>query len=237
MPKMFICALVVALALPNSQACAEPRIEFVQFAPDKVISVKGQVNRQTTIEFGADERIENIAIGDSSLWQITPNKRSNIVFAKPLHSNCTTNMTVVTNLRRYLFDLHSRGVSSPGIYLLKFTYPDAVSYQTLEVHDFDSLPAEPKTAASAQIEDVDRKWSTIGDKSLRPAEVYDDGKDTYVVFADGDEIPAISIVGSDKAESPANFSADGSTVKIQGVASRYVLRSGNLVTYLNKLAD
>ncbi len=36
------------------------------------------------IEFGHGERIENVAVGDSSAWQVTPNKRANLLFLKPL---------------------------------------------------------------------------------------------------------------------------------------------------------
>ncbi|MGH6781007.1 MAG: TrbG/VirB9 family P-type conjugative transfer protein, partial [Sphingomonadaceae bacterium] len=58
-----------------------------------------------TIEFGSDERIENVAVGDSGAWQVTANRRGDFLFVKPIQAGVTTNMTVVTDVRLYAFEL------------------------------------------------------------------------------------------------------------------------------------
>ena len=40
----------------------------------------------STVEFAPDERIENVAVGDSGAWQVTPNKRGDHLFVKPLQA-------------------------------------------------------------------------------------------------------------------------------------------------------
>ena len=50
----------------------------------------------------------NVALGDAQLWQATPNKRSDLLFLKPAVRNGRTNMMVVTDRRRYAFDLMAR---------------------------------------------------------------------------------------------------------------------------------
>ena len=89
----------------------------------KVVRVEGRVTVQASIMFGDDEVIENVAIGDSSTWQVTPNKRANILFVKPLDARASTNLTVITSKRTYLFDLVANPNAKP-LYLMRFAYPD-----------------------------------------------------------------------------------------------------------------
>ena len=88
-----------------------------------MVRIDGRAGVQATIVFAEDEHIENVAIGDSNSWQVTPNKRANLLFVKPLAARARTNMTVVTDRHRYFFDL----VAAPAgnaLYVLRFTYPD-----------------------------------------------------------------------------------------------------------------
>ncbi len=63
----------------------------------QIVQIVGKSGIQSTIEFATDERIENVAVGDSSAWQITPNRRASLLFVKPLSAHSRTNMTVVTD--------------------------------------------------------------------------------------------------------------------------------------------
>ena len=99
---MFAGAL---LALPGLAAAQDARIVEKFYDAGKVVRIEGKTKVQATIQFAEDERIENVAIGDSEAWQVTPNKRANLLFVKPLAPAASTNMTVVTDRRTYLFDL------------------------------------------------------------------------------------------------------------------------------------
>ena len=94
---LFAALLAGSLALEAPALADDPRLVEQLYNPDQVVSIEGRTNIQTTIRFGEDERIENVAIGDSTAWQVTPNKRANLLFVKPLSEKAKTNMTVVTD--------------------------------------------------------------------------------------------------------------------------------------------
>ncbi len=105
-------------------AAEDPRLVERLYDPDEVVTVHGRTNVQATIRFGEDEHIENVAIGDSMKWQVTPNKRANLLFVKPLSERAATNMTVVTDRHTYLFDLVASPTNRNLLYVLSFTYPE-----------------------------------------------------------------------------------------------------------------
>ncbi len=80
-------ALSASLALTLPQAMAQetdPRLVTLVYDAAKVVKIHGRPGVQATIAFAEDEKIENVAVGDSDKWQITPNKRANLLFARPL---------------------------------------------------------------------------------------------------------------------------------------------------------
>ena len=209
-------ALVLLAVTPSSGAAAlfptpgaaDPRIQTVEFDPDQVVQVRGRLGYELTIEFGPDERIENVAIGDASAWQVTPNRRANLLFVKPLMAGASTNMTVVSDRRRYTFDLTVEGGDIP--YLLKFHY---------------AAPAvESAAAAAAPIRN--REYAFKGARALKPAEVSDDGQVTYFRWPPDAGAPAIFVITPDGEENLVNSAVrDGHTV-VEQVAPAFVLRNG-----------
>ena len=83
----------VAARRPTREAETAAHVQTVFYNPDAVVSLTGAVGWQMMIEFGEDERIENVAIGDAAAWQVTPNKRARMLFVKPLSRKASTNMT------------------------------------------------------------------------------------------------------------------------------------------------
>ena len=107
MNRALLGAMLAAATLATlpTPALADARLVQRMYDPGAVIRIDGQVRVQATIRFADTETIENVAIGDSQAWQVTPNKRANLLFVKPLSPNAATNMTVVTDKRTYYFDL------------------------------------------------------------------------------------------------------------------------------------
>ena len=103
---------------------ADNRIRSLAYDPDKIVQVIGKTGIQSTIQFDGDERIQNVAVGDSSKWQVTPNHGATLLFVKPLAARVRTNMTVVTDRRTYMFDLVAGDKFSTPVYALKFSYPN-----------------------------------------------------------------------------------------------------------------
>ena len=168
-------AALLALGLMAAPLHAsDERLLEVRYDESRVYRVEGKPKVQATIRFGEDETIENVAIGDSNAWQVTPNKRANLLFVKPLLAKVSTNMTVVTDKRTYLFDL----VASPGaqpLYVLSFTYPDAPKPNAEVPTQFaeqSAGPPEPVTDPAL----LNFAWEKSGDKKLLPENVFDDGE-------------------------------------------------------------
>ena len=99
-------AAFALLGCTSAVAASDTRIRTLSLrSRSRSSAFSASAGIQSTIEFAADERIENVAVGDSSAWQITPNRRASLLFVKPLTAHSRTNMTVVTDRRTYMFDL------------------------------------------------------------------------------------------------------------------------------------
>ncbi len=224
----------LALALVASPALADSRLVEVMYDEAKIVRIEGKVTVQASIMFADDELIENVAIGDSASWQVTPNKRANILFVKPLDSRASTNMTVVTNKRTYLFDL----VASPNakaLYVLRFDYPPepvtaAPDLQLAQGPNAIEQAALAEAQAPEQTivdpADLNFAWAGSGDRELLPERTYDDGTATYLSWTPGRTMPAILVTNSEGDEGPVNFTVRGGVIVVDGVPRTIVLRSG-----------
>ncbi len=233
--SMALPAIVLALQLAAPAQASDARLVELQYDPAKVVTIEGKTNVQATIAFAEDELIENVAIGDSASWQVTPNKRANLLFVKPLEPRAATNMTVVTDKRTYLFDLVARAGSNP-LYVLRFTYPDAP-----EKNADTQLALRPSDAEIAAVNDpyavtdptqINREWKGNGEAKLLPANAYDDGDATFLSWAAGTPIPAILVKNKEGTEGPVNYAVRGDTIVIDGVPREIILRSGDDVAIL-----
>lgn len=225
-------ALALALAVTGPLQADDPRLVELRYDPDQVVRIEGKPRVQATIRFGEDEVIENVAIGDSQAWQVTPNKRANLLFVKPLETAAATNMTVVTSKRTYLFDLVANPRSRP-VYVLSFIYPvdpaDAEAATALAARQAAS--AEEMAAASDPFAVVDPAalnfaWSMAGDAALHPARAYDDGRATFLAWPAGRAVPAILTKNAAGEEGPVNYTVRGEAIVVEGVPREIVLRSG-----------
>lgn len=69
---MIRASLALALlAASTATAAQDNRIVERFYDAGKVVRIDGKAKVQATIQFAEDERIENVAIGDSEAWQVT----------------------------------------------------------------------------------------------------------------------------------------------------------------------
>lgn len=228
MIRQALCATLLLAAAPAALA-NDARLASRLYNPDEVVRIEGRLGVQASIAFAEDEHIENVAIGDSAAWQITPNKRANLLFVKPLAANSRTNMTVVTDRHTYFFDLAASAAGRP-LYVLRFTYPEAPA----------TAPApQPASAALTEEEsgtvagdkpvdpaELNFAWEKKGDRTLFPDRIYDDGQATYISWASGAQIPAILIRNEKGDEGPVNFAVRGDVIVVDGVPASIFLKSG-----------
>ena len=93
-------------ALPPA-AGYDARLKTVDYDPAAVVRLEGCQNFQTMITLAPDEHVENVGVGDAAAWQVTPNKRGNLLFVKAIAAKGYTNMTVVSDKRSYSFELRT----------------------------------------------------------------------------------------------------------------------------------
>ena len=212
-------ALSVAGLTPAPAHAGDDRLHTVTYDADTVVRVHGRRGFQSMIEFAPGERIENVAVGDSAAWQVTPNKRANILFLKPVLPDARSNMTVVTDRRTYLFDLVTAPAKALPVYALRFAYPPEPQPAAPEPVQRAAAPTAPPLAHHYG-------WAVRGDASLAPARAYDDGVTTYLSWPAKAELPAILTPAADGAESPVNYAVKGEVIEIDQVHPVLVLRSG-----------
>lgn len=230
MRKRLLTLPLLAVLLSGTPCLADNRILWRPYDEAAVVTVPGRAGIQTTIQFEPGERIENVAIGDSAGWQVTPNRRADLLFLKPILPDSRTNMTVVTDRRTYLFDLTTGGKGGP-LYVMRFSYPKPFTPPAPVVADVPppeimSAPAEAAQAPAPLPADLDFAWEKEGPEKMLPAQVFDDGHSTYLRWEPGAEVPAILVPGPDGMEGPANYAMRNDLVVLEGVPHRIILRNG-----------
>lgn len=232
---------LMALALTLSAAPAvaqegDPRLVTLVFDEAQVYTIKGKVRVQTTIKFAPDEVIQNVAIGDSTAWQVQPNQAQSILFVKPLETAATTNMTVVTSRRTYLFDLVASPRNAP-LYVLQFRYPElekaeeearlaaAAAAEREEANPVEVAAANDPYAVSDPAT-LNFDWAVEGDAELLPTRIYDNGEAVFLTWPEGTAIPAILTTNEQGDEGPVNFTPRGDTIVLDMVPREIILRAG-----------
>ncbi len=215
---------VPALALQDGRPIAtDSRIRTVRYSGNEVYQFIGHYGYQSTIEFEADEKILTVSIGDSIAWMINPS--TNRLFLKPIEQNALTNMTVITDKRSYLFELHAeetQDIRDPNmVFVLRFVYPgadgEAVQFTQFEqAPDFENHPEKFNFAYTMQ-----------GSNVIEPLRIFDDGQFTFFEFRDKNaEIPAFFRVDSVGNEELVNFRKRGDFIVVERVTSQFTLRRG-----------
>lgn len=212
--------LALGLLSATGTSAADKRIQTRFYDPDHIVQIVGRSGIQSTVEFGSEERIENVAVGDSSAWQITPNRRASLLFLKPLLRATKTNMTVVTDRHIYMFDLVSGTKDSTPVYALKFLYPDTKPVVTLTTA---KVPEGPPTFVP---ERLNFGWQMKGADGLLPTRAFDDGKSLYLSWNRDAQLPAILTLSIEGREGPLNYRASGDYIIIDPVPSNILLRQG-----------
>jgi type IV secretion system protein VirB9 len=196
----------LAAQVHPSPGSGDPRIQNVLYDADQVVQLQGTPGFQIDVEFASDEAIENVAVGDSAAWQVTPNRRGDHLFVKPLISGVTTNMTVVTSARTYFFELAPLSAGDQA-YMVRFRYPNA---QTAA----DDGPAT----------NVEGRYRLSGAQALRPSRIADDGVHTYIEWPHEASLPAVYALNSQGQETLVNGGMRDGLFVIDGIAQRLVFR-------------
>ncbi|WP_240505876.1 TrbG/VirB9 family P-type conjugative transfer protein [Erythrobacter colymbi] len=213
--------LIVALLLAPVSASADvlprpgpgdPHIQTVDYDADQLVTLRVATGYTVTIQFSPDERIENVAVGNSAAWQAMPNRRADHLFVKPVQPGVTTNMTVITEVRRYNFRLVPADGLEPDL-------PFTVSFRYPGIDRAPDVVVEPNITV----------YALGGEKSLWPSAMSDDGTFTSIVWEPDVTMPAVYKVNARGKEEIVNGIVRDGVYVVEGIAERFVFRLGKAV--------
>lgn len=187
----------------------DPRMQTIDYQRNQVVQIKGAAGYQVMIALAPDERIQNVAVGDSGAWQVVASQSSNMLFVRPMQGGVSTNMTVITSARFYAFDLVPVAYGSPP-YEVRFNYPVETASRT------PGVPVE----MGEQI----AKYRLSGTKALWPDAISDDGAKTYIDWPAEAGLPAVFVVDAYGQERLANGNMRCGFYVIDGVHQELLFR-------------
>jgi type IV secretion system protein VirB9 len=202
------------------------------YQPDEVFKFVGHYGFQSSIELAADETIQTISMGDSTAWIMQPS--TNRIFLKPVEQSASTNMTVLTDKRTYLFELHAREAQDINdkdmTFIYRFIHPatagnDGTGGFNIVKHYSDSVPL-PDVLESP--EKYNFRYSISGTEFIAPLRIFDDGEFTFFQFRNKNaDVPAFFITDSAGNEALINYRTRGDFIVVERVAERFTLRHGS----------
>jgi type IV secretion system protein VirB9 len=187
------------------------RLQTVAYDPTQIVQLRGTPGYQITVELSPDEQVQSVAVGDGTAWQISVNAGRNLLFIKPTDSARVTNMTAITDVRVYNFELLPMPGPSPDMaYHIKFRFagPETRS----PTGDFGDMSAATRRLS---------RYRITGDRRLRPASISHDGYNTYIVWPKELDLPATY-----------EFAGRGQELLVNGVMRDDVLVIDRVITHL-----
>ncbi|MFW0776837.1 MAG: P-type conjugative transfer protein VirB9 [Rickettsiales bacterium] len=201
------------------------RVRTIMYQPDQVYRFTGHYRYQSSIEFAEGEEIQTISMGDSTAWMLNPS--GNLLFLKPIDQDATTNMTLITNMRTYLFELHARATDNIAddnmVFVMRFLYPDDQGSGIISQY-LDSVPNPDLPENRSR---YNFNYTISGTDFAAPIRIFDDGEFTYFEFEDiNADVPAFYWVDDLGNESLVNYRTRGDYIVIERVVKRFTLRHG-----------
>lgn len=177
---MFFTASPAAGQVSPRAETGNSHLQVVEYESSQVIQLRGVLGYQIMVELSPDEQVQTVALGDGSAWQVSVSKGGDRLFLKPSQPGASTNLTVVTSVRVYNFELEAFSGPSEDIpYAVRFNYPLSKPPAPDEYVDV--------SAASRRLS----KYRISGDQNLRPSSVTDDGSRTFIVWPRSLALPAV----------------------------------------------
>jgi type IV secretion system protein VirB9 len=180
-------------------------------------------------------------MGDREAWSVKT--VANVMFLKPKAVMADTNLRVITNRRKYWFDLVMTENARIVPYHIDFKFPAEVI--SAPVPSPEELARQEKSAieghvsagirvalskmgpAKASGRALNDDYDFIGPDSLLPLATYDDGEMTYIEFAPNNPMPVVFAVDEDGSESRVNFHVEKDIFVVHRTAKRLVFRRGS----------
>ena len=216
----------------------DTRLVQFEYDADNTFLILSRPKALTHIEFGADERIQTVAGGDTKHWELSPTQNRRHLFVKPVYEQMETSMTVITDKRTYQFVLRSTGPGAKWYQRVTWRYGETM---LLDMREAEEKAAEAdKAARTAEKERQDQTlavgvnpkdlrfdYSIDGNAPFRPVSLFDDGKFTWIRMPSKlVELPALFGMTEAGELSIVNYVVQGDYMLAQRVMDRGVLKLG-----------
>lgn len=222
---LVLVSAAAAAQLQPEPGLGDPRLQTVDYDSAQIVQLRGAPGYQLTVELSPDEQVQNVAIGDSSAWQVSVNRAGNHLFVKPTRSDVSTNMTVITSVRVYNFELFPQPAPSTDMaWNVRFRYPLRAAQQP-QGEFVDVSPALRRAS----------RYRISGDRMLRPMSVSDDGAHTYVRWRADQPLPAVYEIATNGNEQLVNGGMRGDDYVIDSISPRLVFRIDGNVARADRL--
>lgn len=177
---LFVGAPALAQVQPQASG-GDPHLQQIDYDAGQIVQLRGAPGYELMVELSPDEQVQNVAVGDAAAWQVSVNKEADRLFIKPIQPDVATNMTVVTSVRIYSFDLMSMdGLTADMPYTVQFRYP-APKVRRADDGYIDVSAATRRLS----------RYKVTGDRLLWPSSVTNDGQHTYISWPRTAPIPAV----------------------------------------------
>ena len=239
-PALLSGSIAYAASIPN-HAHQDSRIQYVDYDPDNVVKIRAKIGHTVTVQLDKSEDAEKgvVAMGDAQAWNMAV-KGNNLIF-KPTATSPATNLTVITDKRTYVFDLSLAGcikgkkkrcvdIQEPT-YLLRFHYPteEEKARRKRAAQQERTLNMMVKFGLSKETAKLNYLYYGKGDKAIAPSAIWDDGRFTYIQYADNRDLPAVYKINPDGSEMLVNSHMEEDVIVVHETAPKLIIRLGESV--------
>lgn len=221
------CAEATAQPMPM-----ESRVVVYAYEPNNTYTVLTRPGAMTTITFAEDEDLTGFALGDTIRWKAEEAGRH--IFIKPMVEGLFTTAALVTNKRTYLINLRSSPESGIWYQAVHWEYPRMAMLKRVEQQKKEEERKKEEdrkeTLRLGQLDDPTKlnfDYKVDGDEKIRPQQVFDDGRFTWIRLSDGNqEMPVVMLDNDGKLEL-MNYVVKGDFIIVQQTFDKAVLRVGS----------
>ncbi|MEL6711964.1 MAG: TrbG/VirB9 family P-type conjugative transfer protein [Pseudomonadota bacterium] len=208
----------------------DSRIKYAIWHPTTIYNIRCVIGQISTIVFEDNEEIERIVMNDQSRWSIQ--NIGNELYIRAKHSRATDVIQVMTNKRKYIFEVSvNDGIDNKdplAIITMKFLYPNSDNIFIQVEDDDEELEDDVPNIQNSEYYNFNYMISKANPE-IHPLRIYDDGRSTYFYFSNKQEIPAFFGVDQFGQEVSVNVRRSNkykNIMIVNGVYIGMVLRAG-----------
>ncbi len=240
-----VLAVLLGLAPGATQAAAVQDYDYVE---NRIYPIRTGLGITTQIELSPSENVIDYSTGFSSGWDIS--RRDNVFYVKPKNVDVDTNLLIRTETHSYILELRVVATDwraldqakDAGVqYKVVFHYPEDARFKAAPDKAVEPSPELSVALDGSRAYNFDYEYSTRTKlKALVPANVYDDGRFTYIQLPETTAFPTGSfpaVFASEKEngdEFVVNTTVQGNTIVVHGTYRYLVIRHGRNVVGLRR---